>query len=163
MPLVKDGVIAVDFWTHLGAEDRLPADDRPVSVPFARWAAGRAALLARPAPLGLRLANTDPVDALDGDLARLALIALHFPKFTDGRAYGQARRLRRLGYAGELRATGEVLRDQVAFMLRVGFDAFAMDGADAEAGYRAGARAVSRVYQPRRATAAGLPAGTDMA
>ena len=72
------------------------------------------------------LANTDPVE----DLAphrrpRLRLIVLHFPKFSDGRAYSQARLLRgRLGYRGELRATGGVLQDQLPFLLRCGFDSF---------------------------------------
>ena len=70
------------------------------------------------------LANTDPVEDLAPHLGRLRLIVLDFPKFSDGRAYSQARLLRRMGYRGELRATGGVLQDQVAFMLRCGFDSF---------------------------------------
>lgn len=68
------------------------------------------------------LANTDDIAGLDLD--RLKLIVLHFPKFTDGRAYSQARLLRRAGYTGELRAAGAVLRDQLPFLLRCGFDSF---------------------------------------
>jgi uncharacterized protein (DUF934 family) len=76
------------------------------------------------------LVNTDDPEALALDLQQLKLIVLDFPKYTDGRAYSQARLLRgRLGYRGELRATGQVLRDQLPFMLRCGFDSFESDQA----------------------------------
>lgn len=89
-----------------------------VALPFAEWKT-------RPEWPAVSLANTDPVEDLAPHLARLRLIALEFPKFSDGRAYSQARLLRgRLGYRGELRATGGVLQDQIAFMLRCGFDSF---------------------------------------
>ena len=75
-------------------------------------------------PTGLLLPNDADVDLLEADLPRLALIALQFPKWTDGRAYSQARLLRsRLRYAGELRATGEVLVDMLPLLQRTGFDA----------------------------------------
>ena len=81
--------------------------------------------LQRPAWPAVALANTDDVEALAPHVESLRLVVLHFPKFSDGRAYSQARLLRgRLGYRGELRATGGVLQDQVAFMLRCGFDSF---------------------------------------
>jgi uncharacterized protein (DUF934 family) len=71
------------------------------------------------------LANTVDVETLRDELGRLKVIVLDFPKFTDGRAYSQARLLRgRLGYKGELRARGAVFLDQLPFLLRVGFDAF---------------------------------------
>jgi len=74
--------------------------------------------------LGLQLSNDADVEALKPDLARLALIALSFPKWTDGRAYTQARLLRaRLGFQGEIRATGEVLVDMLPLLQRTGFDA----------------------------------------
>ena len=70
---------------------------------------------------------------LTSDLGKLALIVLTFPKFADGRAYTQARKLRRSGFKGELRATGEVLRDQLFYMTRVGFNAFELqEGRDPE-------------------------------
>lgn len=80
-------------------------------------------------PLGndecIVLANTDQPETMSLDVDRLSRIVLNFPKYTDGRAYSQARILRgRLGYRGELRATGQVLRDQLPFMLRCGFDSF---------------------------------------
>jgi uncharacterized protein (DUF934 family) len=103
----------------------------------------------RPESPSVSLANTDDVLALGPDIDRLELIVLHFPKFTDGRAYSQARLLRgRLGYRGELRATGNVLRDQLPFLLRCGFDSFDSE----QAGFGealARARSVfSVVYQP---------------
>lgn len=100
----------------LYSEAGLPASY--VALSFADWKA-------RPEWPAVSLANTDPVADLAPYLGRLRLIVLEFPRFSDGRAYSQARLLRgRLGYRGELRATGGVLQDQVAFMLRCGFDSF---------------------------------------
>ena len=70
------------------------------------------------------LSNTDDPLALRDHLDRLRLIRVAFPAFNDGRAYSIARKLREMGYSGELRATGNVLPDQLQFMLQVGFDAF---------------------------------------
>ena len=97
----------------------------------------------------LVLDNTEDVTRLGDRLEGVKLIVLNFPKFTDGRAYSQARLLReRLGYQGELRATGNVLQDQALFMLRCGFDSFESE----QKGYgEALARArtlFSVVYQP---------------
>lgn len=79
-------------------------------------------------PPGLLLANTDPVEEIAGHLPDLTVIALHFPKFNDGRAYSQARILRdRYGFVGEIRATGSYGRDQLLFLYRAGFDAFQTD------------------------------------
>ena len=78
-------------------------------------------------PVGVKLANDADVETLRPDLPRLSLIALQFPKWTDGRAYSQARLLRsRLRYTGELRATGEVLVDMLPLLARTGFDAAAL-------------------------------------
>jgi uncharacterized protein (DUF934 family) len=100
----------------LYSEAGLPASY--VALPFAEWKS-------RPEWPAVSLANTDPVEELAPHVGRLRLIVLDFPKFSDGRAYSQARLLRgRLGYRGELRATGGVLQDQIAFMLRCGFDSF---------------------------------------
>ncbi|MGQ0581608.1 MAG: DUF934 domain-containing protein [Reyranella sp.] len=128
MPLYREGtseaLIVEDSWLRLADDAAVPADGM-VLVNFARWREARAALLARRGPVGVALGNTDPVEAPASDVARLDLVTLHFPKFSDGRAYSQARLLRgRLAYQGELRATGAVLQDQAAFMLRCGFDSF---------------------------------------
>ena len=93
--------------------------------------------------------NNRDLDDLVPHLDRLAVVALEFPTFRDGRAYSQARLLReRYGYRGELRATGQVLRDQFLFMLRAGFDAFEVKKpADAEA-FAGTVQRYSVFYQP---------------
>ena len=75
-------------------------------------------------PAGVRLANTVDVEALGADLPRIALVALDFPKWVDGRAYSQAHLLRaRLRYVGQVRATGDVVVDMLPLLARTGFDA----------------------------------------
>ena len=127
--LAEGGRIVDDAWTFIDAIEALPdmPDDASVLVPFALWKAERVALLARTAPLGVRLEASDEPAELATDLSRLALIAIDFPKFTDGRGYSIARLLReRHRYRGKLRAVGDVLRDQLFYMLRSGFDSFAI-------------------------------------
>ncbi len=121
--VIKNQAIVEDRWQHLADDAKAPAG--PVIVSLARWRRERAALLARGEPVGVRLPNTvDPAELAE-DLPKLAVVALEFPKFADGRAHSQARLLReRHGYRGELRAVGDVLRDQLFFMARNGFDAF---------------------------------------
>ena len=103
----------------------------------------------RPAWPAVSLANTDPVEDLAPHVGRLRLIVLNFPKFSDGRAYSQARLLRgRLGYAGELRATGGVLQDQLPFMLRCGFDSFESDQKGFGEALAKARTLFSVVYQP---------------
>ena len=106
-------------------------------------------LLQRAGKTGVIWPNNRDLDDLVPYLDRLAAVALVFPTFRDGRAYSQARLLReRHGYDGELRATGQVLRDQFVFMLRAGFDAFEVKkDADAEA-FAATAKRYSVFYQP---------------
>ena len=94
-------------------------------VTAARFLADAEALSQREAPVGVIWPNNRPIAELAPYLDRLALVALVFPLFRDGRAYSQARILReRYGFGGELRATGQVLRDQFLFLLRAGFDSF---------------------------------------
>lgn len=148
MPLLKEGRIADDPWLTVADDADLPLG-RHVIVTLDRWRTQRATLAGRNAPLGLHLRSDQRPDEVAADLHHFDVIALEFPTFRDGRAYTHARRLRqRFGYAGEIRAVGQVLRDQWAFMARCGFDAFEVNDADAE---RAWARAVSEigvVYQP---------------
>jgi uncharacterized protein (DUF934 family) len=127
-PLLRAREVVEDRWRHLGDDDTFaPRDD--VLVPLARWQKEREALLARPGRVGVLLGPADDPAALAVDVDRLALIAVDFPHFTDGRGYSTARLLReRYGYQGELRAVGDVLRDQVFYLKRVGFDAFALRG-----------------------------------
>ena len=90
-------------------------------------------------PVGLMLANDEDVEDIAAELPRFALVALHFPKWTDGRAYSQAHLLRaRYRYAGEVRATGDVLVDMLPLLQRSGFDAVALRaGQSVEAARRA--------------------------
>jgi uncharacterized protein (DUF934 family) len=111
-------------------------------VPFAEWQQ-------RPAWPAVSLSNTDPVEDLAPHVGRLRLVVLNFPKFSDGRAYSQARLLRgRLGYTGELRATGGVLQDQLPFMLRCGFDSFESDQKGFGEALARARELFSVVYQP---------------
>ncbi len=154
MPLLKNGKTVADPWLRVADGDHLPSD-KPVIVPFERWKAERETLLGRNAPVGVRLANTHSVAELAPDLDRLDIIELEFPKFLDGRAYSQARLLReRYGYRNELRATGDVLRDQLLLMERCGFDAFEIADPGAEQAWRAAVDEFSVFYQPAADTRA---------
>ena len=148
MPLVKNGRIATDIFVHVGDAAELPGDGA-VLVSAARFLEDPEALLRRAGKLGVIWPNNRDVDDLVPWLDRLAAVALVFPSFRDGRAYSQARLLReRHGYDGELRATGQVLRDQFVFMLRAGFDAFDVKKqSDAEA-FAVTSKRYSVFYQP---------------
>lgn len=149
MPLLlKHNEPVDDPWTTVESIEELPAAG-PAIVPLELWREHREALLGRNAPLGIRLKSDQPPSEIADDLDRFEVVALEFPKFNDGRAYSYARLLReRYGYQGELRAVGQVLRDQALFMLRCGFDAFEVaDQATADAWAEALQR-ISVVYQP---------------
>jgi uncharacterized protein (DUF934 family) len=123
MPLLKINGFAEDNWDHLGTDDPLPASG-DIVAPYARLLKEWEQLVKHDGRLGAVFPNADRVEALTLFLPRLALIILPFPSFTDGRAYSLARQLREGGYRGELRASGNVLPDQLQFMRQVGFDAF---------------------------------------
>lgn len=118
--------LARDPWHALGGEDGPPVSITPAPhllLDLAQWHAVRASWPAGE-PVGLRLANDQDVEDIADDLPRLALVALQFPKWVDGRAYSQARLLRsRYRYGGEVRATGEVLVDMLPLLQRTGFTA----------------------------------------
>ncbi|MCP4329061.1 MAG: DUF934 domain-containing protein [Alphaproteobacteria bacterium] len=124
MPLIKGGNTVVDQWRYVDdADDIIPHG--PVIVSLTRWREQKESLRARSGPLGIRLAADEPPVEIADELDRFDLVALEFPVFRDGRAYSYARLLReRLGFDGELRAVGNVLRDQFLFLHRCGFDAF---------------------------------------
>ncbi|MBS1161935.1 MAG: hypothetical protein H6R15_4354 [Proteobacteria bacterium] len=152
--LIKNQAIALDPWTSLALADgetpetvALPVGQ--VIFPFAVWQSRRAEILARGTPVGVLLEPADPIEDLAADVDQLALIAVNFPKFVDGRGYSIASLLRqRYGYSGELRAVGDVLHDQLFFMQRVGFDAFALkDGKDAEYALKTAFAPFSETYQ----------------
>jgi uncharacterized protein (DUF934 family) len=123
MPLIKAGRAVADPFLDIADGAPLPADGA-IIVGLARWQEERGLIEGRRDPLGLRLKPSEPVEQVAGELDRLSVIALEFPKFNDGRAFSQARLLReRYGYCGEIRAVGKVVRDLLGFMRRCGFDA----------------------------------------
>ena len=123
MKVVKDKRVVDDAW-HLVKDDE--AADANAIVSLSRWNADRVALLAAGTPVGVVLrSNESPDDVADRD--KLPLIAVDFPVFTDGRGYSTARMLRsRLHYKGEIRAIGDVMRDEMFLMSRCGIDSFAV-------------------------------------
>jgi uncharacterized protein (DUF934 family) len=148
MPLVKGGKITSDTLVHVADGAELPGNG-PVLISAARFLEDPEKLVGRSVGTGVIWPNNRDLDDLVPYLDRLAAVALVFPTFRDGRAYSQARLLReRHLYRGELRATGQVLRDQFVFMLRAGFDAFEVKKqADAEA-FAQTAKRYSVFYQP---------------
>jgi uncharacterized protein (DUF934 family) len=132
--LIKQRLVTDDRWTIVREATSLAdvPDGVPVIVPLKLWIERRAALIAR-GDVGVWLAPDEDPSALAADAGRLPVIAIDFPQFTDGRGYSHARLLRdRYGFAGELRAVGDVQRDQLYYLAQCGFDAFAIrDGKDA--------------------------------
>ncbi len=115
---------AEDAWAFLGDEAAAPGGGAIV-VSLKRWLAERDALTARAGPVGVAVEAGAEAQAHLPDLADRPLVALAFSKFADGRAFSYARLLRdRHGFRGELRATGDVLIDEIPLMLRCGFDTF---------------------------------------
>jgi uncharacterized protein (DUF934 family) len=123
MPLIRNGRLAEDRYVRVLDDAPIP-DGVPAIVPAARFLADAEEILRRDAPTGVEWPNNRKVEELEPYLGRLAVIVLAFPNFKDGRGYSQARQLReRCGFSGELRAAGQILRDQFLFLVRAGFDA----------------------------------------
>jgi uncharacterized protein (DUF934 family) len=124
MPLVKNGEVVTDRYTRLDDDAATPAEGA-VLISAARFLADPALFASRADDVGVVWPNNRDIAELAPYLKNIALVALVFPTFKDGRAYSQARILReQLKFPGELRATGQVLRDQFVFMQRSGFDSF---------------------------------------
>lgn len=122
MQLIKNGEFVEDQFVTVADDEALPEGAAIVSLE--RWQAEREVLRTRNAPTGVRLKSGQEPSAIAKDLDNIALVALEFPAYRNGRAYSYARLLReRYGFKGELRAVGNVLRDQFQFMIRCGFDA----------------------------------------
>ena len=124
--LIKDGAIANDEWVLIESaevEGALPSGN--LIVPLALWAAQQEQLLARDEEVGVWLQSDESPDKIGDRLRELALVAINFPAFTDGRGFSYAQLLRsRLNFTGELRAIGDVGKDQMFFMQRCGFDSY---------------------------------------
>lgn len=128
--IIRNRAIVADDWqvvrpAETDAPETVAVPAGKVIVPLTVWQAQREALKGRP-DLGVWIASHERPEELKGELDNFRVVAVDFPKFADGRGYSIAYNLRaRLGYTGELRAIGDVLRDQLCYMQRVGFDAFA--------------------------------------
>src|SRR3954468_12467349 len=148
MPLVNGGKIADDSFVKLAVDTPLP-EGGDILVPAERFLAEKGALLARGSKVGVIWPNNRDIAELVPYLGKIAVVALVFPTFRDGRAYSQARLLReRYGYRGELRATGQILRDQFVFMLRAGFDSFEVKKDSDAAAFASTVKRYSVFYQP---------------
>ncbi len=127
--MIKNQAVIANHWALLRLEEgddaaSISVPDESAIVPLAVWQAQRASLAQRP-QLGVWLASSAQATDIAADLSHFAVIAIDFPKFSDGRGFSIAYNLRRrLGYTGEIRAIGDVLRDQLFYMKRVGFDAY---------------------------------------
>jgi uncharacterized protein (DUF934 family) len=154
-----------DAFAFIGDDQDVPAQG-DIIVTLARFQSEGDSLLAAGRRVGVRLQPSEEVEALAYDLPRLALIDLVFAKFRDGRPYSAARLLReRFGYGGQVRASGDVLREQALLMLRCGFDAFVPADGSGPAEWLAATRRYRHVYQaaadhraPIYAERAGAPA-----
>jgi len=148
VPLWKNGRFEADIYTLAGDEDALP--DGAVIVSLKRFLAEKDSLASRNAPVGVVLQPADDIDLLAEALPNLPLLALAFPKFGDGRAFSLARIAReRYGFAGELRAVGDILFDRIAYMIRCGFDALDISNGPTIAALEAGKVPIShKRYQP---------------
>lgn len=151
--IIKNGQIVDDAWQLLKlSEEQTPEaialPDAPTLLPLAVWLAHKDEILARKQPVGIWLESNEGPESIANDLKHFTIIGVNFPKFADGRGYSTARLLReRFAYSGEIRALGDVLRDQLFLLKRCGFDAFAVrQDKDIEAAL-AGLTAFSESYQ----------------
>jgi len=128
MALIRDRELSEDSWQYIEDGSPVPSEGGAI-VSLERWEAECEQLSGRNAPIGVRLNSDTVAGNLAADIDRLDLIAVPFDQFKDGRGYSTARLLReRFGFTGELRAVGNILRDQLAFLERCGFDSFEYAG-----------------------------------
>jgi uncharacterized protein (DUF934 family) len=124
MALWRAGAFADNTWRTLADGEPIPASGA-IIVTAARWRAERESLVSRADPVGVAISPGKGAEAELSEAAGRPLVVLEFPKFADGRAFSLAQLLRRrYGFAGELRASGDVLLDEIPLMLRCGFDSF---------------------------------------
>lgn len=146
MQIIENGALVDDAWQHVADGAELPAG--PVIVSLDRYIEQRDVLRQRAAGVGVRVRSDQGAPLVAPYAAELALIAIEFPTFKDGRGYTTARLLReRFGYVGQLRAVGDVLRDQLFYMTRCGFDAFELKAGKDAVGALAAFRDFSVTYQ----------------
>ncbi|UZE97888.1 DUF934 domain-containing protein [Alkalimarinus alittae] len=124
--LIKDNQIIDDNWIVVDADFEGALPEQPAIVPLSYWNQNKASLSAR-SDIGVWLDSHEEPSHIASDLDSIPVVAINFPKFADGRGYSYARLLReRFNYKGEIRAVGDVLQDQLFYMKRCGFNAFAV-------------------------------------
>jgi uncharacterized protein (DUF934 family) len=154
MPLLKNGQFVSDDWVTLADEAPLP-DAGDVVVSFDRLQKDWESFAKFTGQVGVTVPNTARAEALNPYLSRIGLVVLTFPAFADGRAYSIARQLREGGYRGGLRASGNVLPDQLQFMRQVGFDSFDVPDRFPLLVWQKASRQMSLAYQRGLIRAAG--------
>jgi uncharacterized protein (DUF934 family) len=148
MPLITGNAFADDAFTTVSDDGALPAEGGAI-VSLARFQRERDALLARNAPIGVRLKASESPELLGEDVQRLSVVALEIPQFKDGRAFSWARMLRtRLSFTGQVRAVGDYIYDQIAYQRRVGFDAWEVPAGFTLAQFERALHEMTNVYQP---------------
>lgn len=151
--LIVDGAIVENTWrlVPLADEQEITAENLApgnVILPLSVWLELREALQPRKQEIGVWLDSDESADLIGAYAAELPLIAAHFPAFTDGRAFTAGRLLRqRYGFSGELRAVGNFIRDQLTYLRRCGFSAFAYQGSQPLEGLLDSTRDFSDSYQ----------------
>ena len=146
MPLIKNGELVDDSWAYWDGQSPVSGD---VIVSLDVWTSNRTELQDSSGRLGIRLESHQAPALIESDLDQFDLVVLEFPAFKDGRAFSYARLLReRFAFAGEIRAVGDVLRDQAFFMLRCGFDAFEIADEAKLNGFLEALDEFTFVYQP---------------
>ena len=146
MPLLKGKNIVEDAWILLADDLELP-EAGFVIVSLDRFIRDRDLLVACSGPIGVRLSSAQSPQLIADDLEVFSLIELEFPEFTDGRSYSYAQLLHRLGFAGEIRAVGNVLRDQYLNLKRCGFDALEIKEGETAEDWSIATGAFSAPYQ----------------
>jgi len=147
MPIVKLGKEIADSWRRISDEESISPGR--VIISLERWQKEADVLRRHKDGLGIVLRSDQPPSLIAIDLANFQLIQLEIPKFGDGRAYSYARILReQMNYKGELRASGNILRDQYIFMLRCGFDSVEVLDTQRIPGFAKAMQEFSVFYQP---------------
>lgn len=158
--LFKDNAFVADPW-RAWEEGDTPADVRYTHVPLSVFVENRQAFMDSPHVIGLQINPGDNFEDLGQDLSRFSSIAVSFPAFTDGRGYSTARLLvERYGYEGELRATGDVLQDQIPYMQRCGFNAFVVTHAPTRKALEEGRLPEVSLYMQPMGGSGEIPVGT---
>ena len=150
MPLMRERDFVADEWVGVGEDEKIPETGK-IIIPLARLQDAAARLAAGAGQTGLHVPNTVKPHTLKPYFNSVALISVAFPAFNDGRGFSIARRLRRLGFTGILRATGPLIADQYAYALACGFDEIALPETLAKrqpaAHWQKAADAISLSYQ----------------